>query len=316
MPTPVTGLAVVIVTYNNQADLPVCLDALKAHGSGAYVVVRDCNSTDDTVVIAKAHPAVSRVVTGDNVGFGAACNDAVRSIERPVEMLLILNPDTALDCDLADVLRYIERYGDGFGCIGIQQRSFADRLVWSWDEFPTPRLEWQKARSATLLQRSPTGYPHDRQVDWVMGAFLLVPRTSFEAVGGFDERFFLFCEEIDLCKRLAESGRPNYYVSEFHYLHDRSDKATLWREVLRLNSRRAYDRKWLSSVDTLLCQFAHTYRWIHDAIWPSDARARRLALPRLLATWNLIHAITPPEAVPGPLDSWRSVRPGWRTKVR
>jgi GT2 family glycosyltransferase len=310
MSTPTAALGVVIVTYNNAADLPQCLDALQSNATEARVVVRDCGSSDESVEIAERHPVVSRVIAGMNVGFGAACNQAVNSLEADVQTVLFLNPDTAIDCNMADLLDYVTQFGE-FGCVGIQQQSFSGDLVWSWDEFPTVPLEWQKARKIPLLQRSPAGYTDDRRVDWNMGAFLLIPRPAFELAGGFDEQFFLFYEEIDLQQRLARIGRPTYYVNKFHYQHDRSDKATLWREVLRLNSRRAYDRKWLTRFETLQCQIAQSYRWIQDAIRPQRDRDRRLVIPRLLATWGLIRAVVPPEAIEGGIDSWRSVRPFW-----
>ncbi|MEV6562924.1 glycosyltransferase family 2 protein [Nocardia sp. NPDC051756] len=314
MSVPIAALGVVIVTYNNAIDLPRCLDAVQRNARGAVVVVRDCESSDQSVAVAEQHPAVTQVISGANVGFGAACNEATRALGGDVQMILYLNPDTAIDCDVAGLLEYVTRFGE-FGCVGIQQQSFSSDLVWSWDEFPTPALEWKKARQAVLLQRSPAGYTDDRRVDWNMGALLLVPRAAFDDAAGFDERFFMFYEEIDLQQRLAQLGRPSYYVNKFHYQHDRSDKATLWREVLRLNSRRKYDRKWLSRFDTVQCQVAQSYRWIQDAIRPQRARDRRLVLPRLLATWGLIRAVVPPEAIQaGGLDSWRSVCPFWHKR--
>ena len=80
----VDGLGIVIVTHNNGSEIGRCLDAVQKHAAGAYVVVRDCHSTDSTVEIVRAHPATTRVVEGANVGFGAGCNDAVRAIDRPV----------------------------------------------------------------------------------------------------------------------------------------------------------------------------------------------------------------------------------------
>lgn len=310
MPTATTYLGIAIVTHNNELDLPGCLDALLENAPDAYVVIRDCNSADRTFEIAKQHPAVSKVMSGPNVGFGTGCNDAVRAIERPVRALLILNPDTRVDFKLEDLLEYVERFGK-FGCVGVRQQSFDGRLVWSWDQFPSPKLEWKKARKSSLLQRSQAGYTQDRHVDWTMGAFLLIPRLAFDSIGGFDEQFFMFCEETDLCNRLADRGLPTYYVNQFHFSHDRSDKASLWREVLRINSRRKYDKKWLSRKDTLLCQIAHSYRWAHDLVHPDRPRDRKLALPRLLATWNLIQASTPPPSTRANLDSWQSVRPFW-----
>jgi GT2 family glycosyltransferase len=313
MPSTVDTLGVVIVTYNNAADLPRCLDSVQQHAVGAAVVVRDCNSSDATVEVAKAHPAVTQVVTGDNVGFGTGCNDGVKALEsiRAVEMILILNPDTELESDLNDILEYVQKLGD-FGAVGIRQHSLSGELVWSWDQFPSPALEWRKARQQELLQRSPAGYTKDRIVDWCMGAFLLIPRSAFDAVGGFDQRFFMFNEEIDLLLRLKQIGRPTWFVNEFSYRHDRSDKTSLWRETLRINARRTYDRKWLSRTDITQCQLAHSYRWLHDALFAPNSSDRRLSMPRLLATWNIIHAITPPDSTGASLDSWRSIRPAWR----
>ncbi|MGW1743747.1 glycosyltransferase [Nocardia sp. NPDC001965] len=308
----IANLGVVIVTYNNEIDLPHCLDALQVNAAGAHVVVRDCGSSDGTTAVARQHPAVDKVIPGANIGFGAASNDAVRGFDRTVEMILFLNPDAIVDCDLSELLKHIEQLGE-FGCVGIQQRSLEGDLVWSWDLFPTPALEWQKARRMPLHQRSPAGYTEDRRVEWNMGAFMLIPLEAFQAVEGFDERFFLFYEEIDLCQRLAAVGRPTYYVNKFQYRHDRSDKATLWREVLRLNSRREYDRKWLSGFATLQCQLAQSYRWLHDAVRPSRPRDRRLVVPRLLATWNLIRAIVPPDSIGADIDSWQAVRPFWKS---
>ncbi|MEU6564353.1 glycosyltransferase family 2 protein [Nocardia nova] len=304
-------LAVVIVTHNNADDIQACLDSLVSPGlcSDSQVVVRDCGSTDGTLDIAKSHAVVSQAIAGKNVGFGAACNDAVSHLETSVENILILNPDAILAFSMPDLLNYVSEMGD-FGCVGIRQLSLSNKLVWSWDEFPGPKLEWKKATDAKLTQRSPEGYFGDRRVDWVMGAFLLIPYRAYISVGGFDERYFMFCEETDLAKRLADVGLPTYYVNRFSYLHDRSDKATVWREVLRLNSRREYDRKWLTTTERLSCQLAHTYRWIRSCVRPAKQGDRRLALPRLLATWNLLHATVPPTVDAVGSRGWGQVRLG------
>lgn len=314
MSTKICHLGVVIVTHNNEFEIGDCLDALQASAPDACIVVRDCNSADRTVEIAQRHSAVFKVVSGQNAGFGVACNEGVRALKDSCDVLLFLNPDTKVACSLDDLLVHAKQFGE-FGCIGIQQRSFDDRLVWSWDEFPSPSLEWRKARKTTLLQRSASGYVGDRRVDWVMGAFILIQRNAFVSVDGFDERFFMFTEEIDLCRRLIEAGRPTHYVNGFHFQHSDQDKSTLWRAVLRLNSRRAYDRKWLRRSEILCCQLAHTYRWMSDFIRPASPTARRLALPRLLATWNLIYAKLPPESIPD-IDSWRAVRPFWKAAAK
>ncbi|WP_225732241.1 MULTISPECIES: glycosyltransferase [unclassified Nocardia] len=307
MPVAVSQVGIVIVTHNNEVDLTRCLDAIQSNALGAQVVVRDCASTDHSVEVAKRHPVVSTVIAGPNVGFGAGCNDAVRSFELPPKMILILNPDTAIDFALADLLLHVEQY-DNFGCASVMQMSFDHRLVWSWDNFPSPRLEWQKARDLPLLQRSPAGYSRDRTVDWVMGALLLIPYDAFIAMDGFDEHFFMFNEEVDLCHRLNDAGLSTHYINRFRYLHDRSNKDTLWREVLRINSRRKYDRKWLSRSAMLSCQLAQSYRWSKQLFKPIKPSDRRLAVPRLLATWGLIQSLVPAPADSATRDTWASVQ--------
>lgn len=302
---------VIIVTHNNENDLATCLDSLLDPGkaSDVEVIVRDCNSTDGSVRLATAHPAVTKVLSGNNVGFGAAVNDAVASLDHPVDNLLILNPDSAIGFALTDLGSRLTQY-PRLGCASVRQLALNDhRLVWSWDYFPNPRLEWQKASNGPLLQRSPAGYTGDRKVDWVMGALLAVPFHAFSAVGGFDEDFFMFNDEVDLCKRIAATGLDIVYMDSLRYFHDRSDKATIWREVLRLNSRRTYDRKWLSFTATLRCQAAQTYRWLRHLYRPDRRHDRRLVVPRVLATWGLLQAVTPPDPAWETMDSWRTVRP-------
>jgi GT2 family glycosyltransferase len=126
---------------------------------------------------------------------------------------------------------------------------------------------------------------------------LLVPREAFEGIGGFDESFFLFNEEVDLCHRLRDAGREVRYVNAFSYHHQRDDKDTLWREVLRISSRRHYDRKWLSRRQTLECQLAQSYRWLSHVRHPAKLGDRRLIVPRLLATWNFLDAELPDQCV-------------------
>jgi N-acetylglucosaminyl-diphospho-decaprenol L-rhamnosyltransferase len=324
--SPTSGLArmhtpsfgIIIVTHNNEKDLDPCLDSLLDPGkaSDVEVIVRDCNSTDDSVRIAQAHPVVTKVISGANVGFGAAVNDAVASLDHPVDNLLILNPDSAIGFALTDLRSRLRQY-PRLGCASVRQLALNDhRIVWSWDRFPNPRLEWQKASNRPLLQRSPAGYTRDRTVDWVMGALLAVPFHAFSAVGGFDEDFFMFNDEVDLCKRIAATGLDIVYMDSLCYFHDRCDKATIWREVLRLNSRRTYDRKWLSLTATLRCQAAQTYRWFRHLYRPDRRHDRRLVVPRVLATWGLLEAVTPPDPAWATMDSWRTVRPALPFNLR
>lgn len=293
MATP--SLAIAIVTHNHAAEIVRCLDALEGAGkaSGAHVVVWDSGSTDDSAEMASRHPLNPTVMTGGNIGFGAGCNMIANALPETIENILFLNPDTEVMFSVFDLLKYCDSLGD-YGCVGVTQRAVGDReIVWSWDYFPSPRLEWEKALRRPLLQRSLPGYEKDRKVDWVMGSFLLIPRKTFVDLRGFDERFYLFNEEVDLCHRINSAGQDVIYVNEFEYLHKRDGKDTLWREVVRINSRRRYDDKWLSRPSRIACQLAQSYRWLTHLVSPIRPSDRRWAVARLLATWDLLHAETP-----------------------
>jgi hypothetical protein len=307
--TTKSSLAIAIVTHNHATEIAKCLDALESVGqaSGAHVVIWDSGSTDESVAVASGHSLNPVVMSGENIGFGAGCNMIARSLPSEIRSIMFLNPDTEILFDVIDLLNYCETLGE-YGCVGVTQRAISDRsIVWSWDYFPSPSLEWEKALRKPLLQRSLAGYEQDRDVDWVMGSFLLIPRETFEALGGFDERFYLFNEEVDLCHRIKSVGQRVVYVNEFEYLHKREGKDTLWREVVRINSRRTYDDKWLSWPERISCQLAQSYRWLTHLVRPTKPSDRRWALPRLLATWSLLHAETPHQR--GLIKRRGSIRP-------
>lgn len=239
--------------------------------------------------VAAQHPLHPRVIAGRNIGFGAAVNESVATLDEAVANILILNPDVYLVSPLQEILSAAELRAP-FGCAGIRQMSPEGRTVWSWDHFPNVRLEWRKALRRPLLQRSPSGYDHDRQVDWVMGSFLLLPLSVFEEVGGFDDRYFLFFEEIDLCRRIVERGHAVWHLNDPYYVHRQEGKDTAWRQVAKLTSRHVYDRLWLTPFDAWVCRLAQTVRWVGDLVAPSSAKDRRYVGLRFAATWGICRA--------------------------
>ena len=288
---------IVVVTHNHSDDVARCLAALQQFtGESRFaIVVRDCGSDDDSAEVAERHPLSCTVIRGNNIGFGPACNEGAAAMPPDVTHLMFLNPDTEVLFPLEELAEAIRAHPvllHKFGCVGLRQVDLQDRLVWAWDNFPSVGLEWRKAWGRPLLQRSEAGYTGDREVDWVMGSLLLIPREVFEDYRGFDPRYFLFYEEIDLCRRLRAGGLQVLYLNGFTYRHRQNGKATLWREVLRLNSRRVYDRRWLSRSQTLGCQCAQTVRWIRTLVIPRLRAERKYAFARLMATWGFLRAET------------------------
>jgi N-acetylglucosaminyl-diphospho-decaprenol L-rhamnosyltransferase len=218
-------IAAIVVAHNSAADLPRSLGCLSP--LGLYrIVVADNASTDDGAEVARRHAA--EVITLPNVGFGAAVNAAADAVPD-ADALLLLNPD----CDigpgsfarlvgaLGDDQRLaavgpVMRYPDGhYGISSGPEPSLTKEWLAALgvDRLVPRRLAAAAARSAWLRRRVRmlgyvAGPPASgvRVADWLSGFCMLMRASAFREVGGFDARFFLYFEDVDLCRRLRERG--------------------------------------------------------------------------------------------------------------
>lgn len=203
--SPVTAI---VVAFDSAHALPACLGALAAEDVPAIVV--DNASADDSAAIAEGH-GVRVVRNARNEGYGRANNIGVRAAET--EFVLIVNPDCIVEKGaVAALLDAARRYPDA--------ALFAPQIV-----EPDGRVFFQPR---SLL--SP--YLHNRQGRRVLpegeacapffsGACFLIRREVFLALGGFDENIFLFYEDDDLCRRVADSGAALVYVPQALVRHGR-----------------------------------------------------------------------------------------------
>jgi N-acetylglucosaminyl-diphospho-decaprenol L-rhamnosyltransferase len=289
---------VVIVTHESSLQLRECLDALEIglQGLSASIAVEDNDSSDGSAAVAATwrHALDSGlsalVASGPNAGYGGGNNRAVARLSSEIpgkaRWLLFLNPDAILLDPIAPIIAILDE-SPNIGCAGIAQVDPNGNTVFSWDEFPNPRLEWRKALRMHLLQRELGGYTRDRRVDWVMGSFLLVRRTAFEQVQGFDTRFQLYMEEVDLCHRLSQAGWETWFFHGYRYKHYRRTKSEPWREGLRWSSRRLYDEKWMGARDRILVTLALLVRWSRELVVARTREHRQLAWTKLVATLGL-----------------------------
>ena len=209
-------LAVLIVSYQSAADLPVLLASLRAEAAGRRirVVVADNASSDGSVNIARAQGDVVVVETGGNLGYAGGVNAAMSHVgEAPA--ILVLNPDLVLEPGCIAALEsrmrvssagiVVPRILDAFGALSVSLRrepgvirAFGDALLGSrW----LSRPEW-----LSEYVRSELAYVSPRRIDWASGAAMLVDRTAWDAVGQWDERFFLYSEQTDFCHRVRRQG--------------------------------------------------------------------------------------------------------------
>jgi N-acetylglucosaminyl-diphospho-decaprenol L-rhamnosyltransferase len=200
----------VVVTFESADGLASCLDSVRGQ---TQVFVVDNASADRSAEIAET--AGAHVVrNADNRGFAAAAN--VGAALGHADLILFLNPDATLAApDLAKLVRALDdRTVAAVGPRLVHPDGSEQRAWWP---FPSPTLAWREAFGLERLRaRRPAA---DGTVDFVVGACMLVRRDVFERLGGFDERFWLYGEEADLCRRLRDSGLRVVHVPESCALH-------------------------------------------------------------------------------------------------
>ncbi len=193
-------ISVVIVTFNSAACIGMCLDAVGRSLPGAEKVVIDNASIDATRSTAEDHGA--RIVElHENIGFGRACNLGADRTER--DHILFLNPDVdLLSVDIDALRRLVGAVDLGL----IVPSSSASRFAFgerSWRR-EALSLTLGTLRPRELPQHSPA--PRSGQAVWASGAALLVRRSEFVAVGGFDRSYFMYYEDRELSSRYRKAG--------------------------------------------------------------------------------------------------------------
>ncbi len=216
-----SGIGVVVVNHNTREHLRACLASLP-RGEVAPVVV-DNASTDGSVEMVRAEfPEAVVLADGSNPGYGAAANRGVEACDT--EHVLVLNSDTRIRPGALDALRaYLDRH-PRVGIAGPKllnpdgspQAScfpFPGTLRWLLENDPVAPLAGRipGLRDRLLRFSPPEGAV---EVPWVLGAALAVRRAALREVGGFDETYFMYFEEVDLCLRLKNAGWETHFVPD------------------------------------------------------------------------------------------------------
>jgi GT2 family glycosyltransferase len=217
--------AVVIVNHNDRDNLRLCLASIPA---GVATVVVDNASTDGSVDLVRAdYPWAQVLADGTNPGYGAAANKGIRLCST--DYVLLLNTDTVL---AADTLRTLQEYLDeqpaaaiAGPCLvnpdgSVQASVFPmpGTLRWLLENDPVaPVLGLVAGARKKFYRFAPPTRP--TSVPWVLGAVLAIRRDAFLEVGGFDETFFLYFEEVDLCARIRAAGGEVHFVPTTAVVH-------------------------------------------------------------------------------------------------
>ena len=254
------GVDVVLVNWNSGSGLATCLQAL---GSVAdieivrSVVVVDNGSEDgsaDGLPDKLGQVPVLVVRNERNCGFGAACNQGVELGKAPY--VLFLNTDVEVKSgSLAASVAYLDDpTHDQVGVCGVQLHGRSGVVARSCAKFPTAS-SWMGGtvgldRLGLVSPLFVSGWDHGdtREVDHVMGAFYLIRRSLFEQLGGFDTRFFVFYEDLDLSLRAQQAGWSTVYLASSSVVHsgEAAARPSAVRQLYARRSRIAYGYKHFS----------------------------------------------------------------------
>ncbi|WP_342109720.1 glycosyltransferase family 2 protein [Methylobacterium sp. SI9] len=213
-------LDVVIVNWNGGALLRACLASLSAarEAESVQVIVVDNASTDGSTENLPPLPRPLRLIrNAENRGFGRACDQGAAAGAAPA--ILFLNPDTQVEPDALGQARAALTADPRTGIVGARLVDPDGRTARSCARAPTALGLLGRALALDRLGLVPPHFllewdhAEDRAVDQVMGAFLMIRRDLFQALGGFDPRFFVYWEDADLCTRARAAGFAVLHVA-------------------------------------------------------------------------------------------------------
>ncbi|MCB1292093.1 MAG: glycosyltransferase family 2 protein [Mycobacterium sp.] len=226
-----SALTVVTVTYSPGSHLDRFLSSLTvATDRKVRVIIADNGSTDGAPEEAvQRYPGTELLRTGGNLGYGTAVNRAVATLPGEEEFVVVANPDVVWGPDSIDLLLDAAARWPQAGSLGPLIRDPDGSVYPSARHLPSlirggmhavVGFAW-KANPWTKSYRQERLEPSERPVGWLSGSCLLVRRSAFDAIGGFDERYFMYMEDVDLGDRLGRAGWLNVYVPGSEILHDK-----------------------------------------------------------------------------------------------
>jgi GT2 family glycosyltransferase len=221
----VAHIDVVVVSFNSREHLRDCVEPFAGSDDFAVTVV-DNNSSDGTVASISDLP-IEIIAQEENQGFAHANNVGIRAGSAP--FVLFLNPDARMDPDSVAGLVRVFAEDENVGAVAphivnedgttdFSLRRFPQTVSTFAQAFFLHRV-WPKARWSDEVIRDEAVYGRRASPDWVSGACLVVRRALLEQLGGWDERFFLYCEDKDLCKRIRDLGFSIMYEPRVTALH-------------------------------------------------------------------------------------------------
>ena len=215
-------IAAIVVAYNSEATIEVCLQRLRAAGDVAEIRVVDNNSSDSTLDIVQRHaladPRLRFIANPDNPGFAQACNQGASASRAP--WLAFVNPDCFVEPGtLAQLRAAASAVGGGLvGAALCDEDGVWDAAARRRDPQFAAMLHSACARDLSVPRDAAQAL---QPVDAVSGALMVLPRNLFERIDGFDAGYRLHAEDLDLCRRVRASGAQVACANTVRVVHVR-----------------------------------------------------------------------------------------------
>ncbi len=310
-------LSIVIVSWNVRALLRRCLQSVLAEakpgpGDGVFqlgdwkveILVVDNASADGSIEMVRSQfPHVHLIANGENRGFTAANNQGLSRARG--RYLLLLNPDTEVVGDaLATMIRYVEANAE-IGALGAKLLYPDGSIQSSRRRFPTLSTAlvestvvqewWKDNRILHRYYMTDTGDDEIQRVDWVVGACLLVRRQAYEQVGGLDEGFFMYSEELDWCRRIKAAGWEVVYLPTATVMHHEgksSEQVVPARHIYFQSSKVRYFRKHHGAFQAEALRWflllTYAYQVAREGLKWMVGHKRPLRAERVRAYWQVL----------------------------
>jgi GT2 family glycosyltransferase len=266
-----TDLSIIIVCYKGWERLNKCLESLYSFSGKIIkieVIVVDNNSSDETIHVIEERFSKFRFIINEiNGGFANGCNLGAKNASG--EFLLFLNPDTVASESEIEKLLNIAKQNPDFGIVSCRQENEKGRESISYSQFPSMLnlTGFQRAirgnRSLAGRSRMPdTGCqtPHISYPDWVSGSVILIGCETFKKQGGFDEDFWMYFEDVDLCRRIRNINCEIAFCRDITIEHNHGGSSRINLKTTSLTktevhiSRHVYISKHKTGLERLLIQ--------------------------------------------------------------
>lgn len=218
---PLPQLSVIIINYNGISFLKDCFYSLNDNLQGIpfEIIVVDNNSQDMSCdYIKKNFPEVILIENKENLGFAKANNLGVKKAKG--DTILLLNNDTILQDHLLPAIGTLYKKQEN-GIVTIKMVDGNKRYIPGVGRFPSPLRLLKISFLKDTRKVFKTGNFDEvlYNVDWVSGAFMLVRKSDYELINGFDTDYFMYVEDVDLCKKMADIGKKCIFQSNLRYIH-------------------------------------------------------------------------------------------------